>query len=54
MEGNKAHFGVNQDFVGSIDLPPASTSDVFVGTGFFEGHDVEGREITYQAWEGWG
>jgi hypothetical protein len=54
VEGNKAHFGVNQDFVGSIDLPPPTASDVYVGTSFFEGHDVEGREITYRAWEVWG
>jgi len=47
-----AHSGVNREFVGSIDLPPTA-SDVYVGTGFFEGHDVEGREIRLRAVEVW-
>jgi len=53
VEGNMARFGVNREFVGSIDLPPPTASDVYVGTGFFEGHDVEGREIRLRAVEVW-
>lgn len=53
VRGTTALFGVNGEFVGSVDLPPATSSDVYVGTGFFAGHDAEGREIAYRAWEVW-
>ncbi len=51
VEGNIAYFGVNREFTGSIDLPPPTASDVYVGTSFFEGHEVEGREIRFRAFE---
>jgi hypothetical protein len=48
VDGTEALFGVNGDFVASIVLPPPTASDVYIGTGFFVDHTVEGREIDFR------
>jgi hypothetical protein len=54
VDGSRALFGVNGEFVASFDLTSATASDVFVGAGFFSGHAVEGRAIAYSAFTVWG
>ena len=56
VEGNTALFGVNGEFVASINLPSSTDSDVYVGRNFLSGQAVEGRVITsiiYRAFEVW-
>jgi hypothetical protein len=53
VAGDTALFGVNGTFVASIDVPPPRGSGLWVGTGFYAGHGVEGREISYRGFEVW-
>jgi hypothetical protein len=53
VDGTEALFGVNGEFVSSIDLPPPTASDVSIGTGFFVDHTVEGREVAFSNFEVW-
>ena len=53
VEGTEALFGANGEFVASIDLPPPTTSDVSIGTGFFVDHTVDGREYFFSNFEVW-
>ena len=51
-EGDAAHFGVNGEFVASIDVPTPTTFRIGVVTGLFPDYRVEGREIgfTFGVW----
>ena len=53
VEGETALFGVNGQFLTSLDLPPAIPSDVQVGTGFFTDAVEAGRAITYSDFSVW-
>jgi hypothetical protein len=56
VEGSTALFGVNGEFLASINLPSSTDSDVYVGRNFLSGQAVEGRVITsiiYRAFEVW-
>ena len=53
VEGERALFGVNGDFVAGFDLPPGVAADVEIGTGYFVGSVVDGRPIAYRDFEVW-
>jgi hypothetical protein len=54
VEGNRALFGVNGEFVAGFDLPDTGVAaDVEVGTGYFVGSVVDGRAIRYEDFEVW-
>ena len=47
VEGDTALFGVNGEFVASLDLPTPTTFSVGVVTGLVPEYRVEGREIGF-------
>lgn len=53
VEDQHALFGINDVFVGRIDLPAPVASDVFVTTGFLADHIVPGRDMVYTDFTVW-
>ena len=53
VQGETALFGVNGQFLASLDLPPATPADVLAATDFEMQNLVEGREIIYSTFEVW-
>jgi hypothetical protein len=53
VNGTTALFGVNDEFVTSLKLPPPAAADVEVGTGYFVSDTVEGREVSFHDFEVW-
>jgi hypothetical protein len=53
VEGARALFGVNGEFVTGFDLPPGVAGDVEAGTGYFVGSVVDGRAIPYRQFQVW-
>jgi len=53
VAGDTALFGVNGTFVAGIDVPTPRGSGLWVGTGFYVGHSVVGREIRYRDFKVW-
>jgi hypothetical protein len=53
VDGQTALLGVNGEFVTTIDLPPATASDVQAGTGFFTNTTEVGRTISYRDFAVW-
>ncbi|MBA3450410.1 MAG: hypothetical protein H0T18_04275 [Chloroflexia bacterium] len=54
VDGNRALFGVNDEFVAAIDLAaPPVTADVQIGSGFFNEDFVVGRTIDYRDFRVW-
>jgi hypothetical protein len=53
VDGSTALFGVNGEFVASLDLPPPTAADVLVATDFRPENIIEGREIIYSTFEVW-
>jgi hypothetical protein len=47
VEGDRALFGVNGEFVASLDVPPPTTFGMGVATGLVPDCRVEGREIGF-------
>jgi hypothetical protein len=47
VEGDRALFGVNGEFVASLDVPPPTTFGMGVATGLVPDYRVEGREIGF-------
>jgi hypothetical protein len=53
VQGTTALFGVNGEFVATIDLMPPIASDVMAATDFASQNIVEGRQIIYSTFEVW-
>ena len=53
VDGERALFGVNGEFVTGVDLPPGVPADVEAGTGYFVGSVVAGRAIPYRDFQVW-
>jgi hypothetical protein len=53
VKDNSALFGVNGDYVATIDLTQPTTFGVYIGTGFIPDHRVEGREVGFSAFQVW-
>lgn len=53
VDGDTALLGVNGEFLTTIALPPAATSDVQIGSGFFTSTTVDGRPIPYLEFAVW-
>jgi hypothetical protein len=53
VQGTTALFGVNGEFVATIDLTPPIAADVMAATDFASQNIVEGREIIYSTFEVW-
>ncbi len=53
VQGTTALFGVNGEFVATIDLTPPIAADVMAATDFASQIIVEGRQIIYSTFEVW-
>jgi hypothetical protein len=53
VDGDTAYLGINGEFVSSVTLPPAVSSDVEVATGFFTGTVAAGRVVAYRDFQVW-
>jgi hypothetical protein len=47
VDGTEALIGINGDFLAGLDVQPSAESDVYIGTGFFGDHTVEGGQLFY-------
>lgn len=53
VDGQTGILGVNGQYVTTIALPPAATSDVFVTSGVYGSTTVDGREIPFEDFTVW-
>ena len=53
VDGETGILGVNGDYVTSISLPPAVSSDVFVTSGVYGSTTVDGRELPFDDFTVW-
>lgn len=53
VDGETGILGLNGEYVTTITLPPAATSDVFVTSGVYGSTTVDGREIPFEDFTVW-
>jgi hypothetical protein len=54
VEGETASFCLNGQFMTTVQLPPAVSSDVYLATGFLTTTVVTGRLVEYDKFALWG